>query len=64
MFQDPQLAFRRMEVEVDGPQGQRSFIRQPILFDGAHGAFAGGVPTLGQHNADLLERRPAEVTSG
>ena len=64
VFQDPQLAFRRMKVEVDGPQGQHSFIRQPILFDGAHGAFAGGVPTLGQHNADLLERRPAEVTCG
>lgn len=64
VFADPQLASRRMTIDVDGPQGQRTFIRQPLLFDGVGAGVSGPVPQLGQHNADLLERTPALVTSG
>ena len=63
VFADPQLASRRMTVEIDGPSGRSTFIRQPMLFDGAAGQVSRPVPQLGQHNADLLQRRPISVTS-
>lgn len=63
VFADPQLASRRMTVDIDGPSGRSTFIRQPMLFDGAGGQVSRPVPQLGQHNADLLQRRPISVTS-
>lgn len=64
MFADPQLTSHRMTINVEGPQGPRTLIRQPVLFDGVGAGVSGPLPRLGQHNANLLERRPAIVTSG
>ena len=53
-----------MTINVEGPQGPRTLIRQPVLFDGVGAGVSGPLPRLGQHNANLLERRLAIVTSG
>jgi len=61
---DAQIASRRMTVAVDGPQGRRTFIRQPVLFDGRGGRIDRPVPGLGEHNAELLAPALARTTSG
>ena len=54
VLNDPQLLARRMAVTIDGPQGQQTFVRQPLIIDGAIGRLQLPVPALGQHNAELL----------
>ncbi len=54
VLDDPQLVARRMAVTIAGPNGQQTFVRQPLIFDGAIGSLQTQAPTLGQHNADLL----------
>ena len=51
---DPQLVARRMAVTIDGPNGRQTFVRQPLIMDGAIGSLQRPVPALGQHNAELL----------
>ena len=60
---DPQLVARRMAVTIDGPNGRQTFVRQPLIIDGAIGSFQRPVPALGQHNAELLPAlAPARVS--
>lgn len=54
VFADAQMASRGMTATLDGPEGRRTYIRQPNLYDGVGGTIARGVPALGQHNAELL----------
>ena len=58
---DPQLVARRMAVQVDGPNGLQTFMRQPLLIDGQVTEIQRQAPRLGQHNAELLG---ALATSG
>ena len=58
---DPQMVARRMAIEVDGPHGKQTFVRQPLLFDGDGGAITCQAPALGQHDAQLLRRSAAHA---
>ena len=53
VLQDPQIVARGMAVQVEGPGGTQTHLRQPMLFDGCGGALTSQAPTLGQHNAEL-----------
>ena len=50
-----------MAIEVDGPHGKQTFVRQPLLFDGDGGAITCQAPALGQHDAQLLRRSAAHA---
>lgn len=51
---NPQLEARKIvQTFTDGDQTQR-YITQPVLFDGRHFKLERGVPSLGQHNHDVL----------
>ena len=54
VLQDPQMAARRMTVEIDGVAGRQKFVRQPLLFDGEGGGISRPVPALGQHTEEVL----------
>lgn len=51
---DPQVVARGMAVQVDGPNGLQTFVRQPLLIDGQLGDILRQAPQLGQHNGELL----------
>lgn len=56
---DPQLVARRMAVQVDGPNGMQTFVRQPLLIDGQVSVLLRQAPQLGQHNAELFDAQAA-----
>ncbi|AQT82355.1 hypothetical protein B1R94_28610 [Mycolicibacterium litorale] len=54
LLADPHVALRQMFQSIPTPDGEQTFIRQPLLVDGvAHGPRR-GVPRLGEHTAELL----------
>ena len=59
VLQDPQIVARGMAVQVQGPGGTQTHLRQPMLIDGSGGAVTCQAPELGQHNAELLGERSA-----
>ncbi len=61
---DPQVVARRMAVQVDGPNGMQTFVRQPLLIDGQVQEILRQAPQLGQHNTELLgARTPAPASA-
>ena len=65
---DPHFAARGMFSKVPTRDGERSYVAQPLLFDGVRPAPSRDVPGLGEHNAELLggDQRidPPEKTQG
>ncbi|HWL46082.1 MAG TPA: CoA transferase, partial [Sphingomonadaceae bacterium] len=51
----PQAAHLGLVVEADGPHGRFRTIRLPISFDGEHMTSVTAPPTLGQHQAEIVE---------
>ena len=60
---NPQMAARRMSVEVGGQHGAQKFVRQPLVLDGQTGVIRSQAPSLGQHTAEVLGALAAEATS-
>ena len=54
---DPQLVARQMAVQIDGPHGMQTFVRQPLCFDGISVAIGCQAPGLGEHGPELLGAR-------
>lgn len=54
VLQHPQMVARRMTVQADSPAEAQTFVRQPLQFNGEVPATVLPVPTLGQHNEQLL----------
>ena len=54
VLQHPQMVARRMTVQATGASAAQTFVRQPLLFDGAAPVSVLPVPALGQHNQELL----------
>ncbi|OBI68092.1 hypothetical protein A5664_11650 [Mycolicibacterium fortuitum] len=62
LLADPHVGLRQMFQSVPTPDGEQTFIRQPLLVDGvAHGPRR-GVPRLGEHTAELLTAVGIEST--
>jgi crotonobetainyl-CoA:carnitine CoA-transferase CaiB-like acyl-CoA transferase len=55
---DPQVIARGLAVQVDGPNGVQTFVRQPLLIDGQMGEITCQAPQLGEHNVELLRPNP------
>ena len=53
VLQSPQVRHRGMAALGVGPR-QQTFVKQPILFDGANFDITRPPPALGEHNAELL----------
>jgi crotonobetainyl-CoA:carnitine CoA-transferase CaiB-like acyl-CoA transferase len=54
LLADAHVAMRQMLQAIPTPDGEQTFVRQPLLVDGvAHGPRR-GVPRLGEHTAELL----------
>jgi crotonobetainyl-CoA:carnitine CoA-transferase CaiB-like acyl-CoA transferase len=62
VLSDPQVLARRMAVAVKGNAGTQAFLRQPLIFDRQVGTIERGVPALGEHNAEVIGRRPGAET--
>lgn len=54
VLRHPQMVARRMTVQADSPGKAQTFVRQPLQFNGEVPATVRPVPTLGQHNDQLL----------
>ena len=54
VLRHPQMVARRMTVQADSPTKAQTFVRQPLQFNGEVPATVRPVPTLGQHNDQLL----------
>jgi crotonobetainyl-CoA:carnitine CoA-transferase CaiB-like acyl-CoA transferase len=62
LLDDPNVAARRMIQSIDTRDGQRSFVRQPLIVDGVPHGPKRGTPRLGEHTAEVLTE--AGVPSG
>lgn len=60
---DPHMAARAMCVDVDGPQGLQTFVRQPLILGGNIGSIRSQAPALGQHTAEVMETLEAAAIS-
>ena len=54
VLRHPQMVARRMTVQADSPATAQTFVRQPLLFNDEVPSTVLPVPTLGQHNEQLL----------
>lgn len=59
VLEDPQMASRCMALDVDGPNGKQTFLRQPLLLNGLGNVIHSQAPALGQHNHEVLGALPA-----
>lgn len=60
---DPNTLARQMIQSVATPDGERSFVRQPLIVDGVPHGPTRGTPRLGEHTAEILREAgvPPEV---
>jgi crotonobetainyl-CoA:carnitine CoA-transferase CaiB-like acyl-CoA transferase len=54
LLDDPNVAARHMIQSIPTRDGQRSFVRQPLIVDGVPHGPTRGTPRLGEHTAEVL----------
>jgi crotonobetainyl-CoA:carnitine CoA-transferase CaiB-like acyl-CoA transferase len=62
VLKEPQIVHRGLAVHGVGP-AQQTFVKQPILFDGANFDITRPPPTLGEHNHEVLSAQAGQRPS-